>query len=253
MRRCIWCLKQNQDAAVEHIIPEALWCPDELVLTGGVVCKSCNNGLGHLDQAVSADLDFIAFQAGIRRKKGRPPAIDSRGNVRGTLEPSGPTLTFNMDHAPVTAHDGSTLGGYRGRGRNVRAKLQRHDKLAEVTFDVPFGGTDKFVRGIVKIGFSLLAFRVGADQVLDAHFDAVRHFVRGGEGVRHIVVSTDEDARYRHQVTPFTFRESGEHAMAFRLGLPEFLIEFSPEDRFPDLVMLAQESRRGRWTVLPMK
>lgn len=250
---CIWCLETNADKRVEHIIPEPLGCPPELEWKEGAVCGRCNNGLGHLDQAVIHDLDFQAFMAGIPRKRGRPPAIDSRGNVRGTLEPSGPTLTINMDRGDIKAHDGSRLAGYRGGNRDIKGEFERSGALAEISFKVPLGKNLKFVRGITKIAFTLLAHRIGADQVLESHFDAVRRYVLGGEGVRHIVVSADGDTQYRHEVTSFTFKKSGEHAIAVRLGVPEFLVEFSSEDRFQDLVMLAQEFRPGQWTVLPVE
>lgn len=222
------------------------------MLRDGIVCRRCNNGLGHLDQAVIDDLDFPAFMAGIPRKKGRPPAILSRGNVLGTVEVTGPTLSFNMDPTATMAHDGSRLAGYRGSRRNVRAELNRSGDLAEVKFDVPFGENPKFIRGVTKIAFSIVAHRIGHEYLLDPRFNAVRRFVVNGEGTRHIVVTSDGDAKYRHEITPLTFKETGEQAVIFRLGVVEFLVEFSAEDRFPDLVMLAQACRPGRWAVLPM-
>jgi len=84
MTDCIWCKKTTQKIAEEHIIPDALGCPANLVLTKGEVCQACNNGLAHLDQAVADEFDMIAFNENIPRKGGRPPVVLGRGNVVGT-------------------------------------------------------------------------------------------------------------------------------------------------------------------------
>jgi HNH endonuclease len=66
MLPCIWCTKLNASTAVEHIIPEALGCPNGFVLKDGAVCESCNNNLGHLDQAVLDEFDMLVFLAGVK-------------------------------------------------------------------------------------------------------------------------------------------------------------------------------------------
>lgn len=77
---CIWCLKPSTDSDKEHIFPEALGCPPELMLPGHAVCRKCNNDLAHLDLAVIDDFDFSRFLYGIPRKKNRPPEISGRGD-----------------------------------------------------------------------------------------------------------------------------------------------------------------------------
>jgi hypothetical protein len=104
MSKCIWCLNESTVNHVEHIVPEALGCPDNFVLTNEEVCIKCNNGLGHIDQAVIDDFDFPAFMAGIPRKGGKPPIISSRGNVKGAVEPNGPGISFNMEKHAVKDH-----------------------------------------------------------------------------------------------------------------------------------------------------
>jgi len=44
-RTCIWCKSEHTDRSVEHIVPESLGCPRELVLRNGEVCDVCNSRL----------------------------------------------------------------------------------------------------------------------------------------------------------------------------------------------------------------
>jgi hypothetical protein len=81
MTVCIWCLRENSSRAIEHIIPDALGCPEEFVLTAGVVCEKCNNRLGQVDQAVIADLEISAFQAGVPRKTENHQAFIAMGTL----------------------------------------------------------------------------------------------------------------------------------------------------------------------------
>src|SRR5918995_740309 len=119
MLRCIWCKKPNVDTDIEHIIPEALGCPEGFVLTAGAVCGSCNNNLGHLDQAVIDEFDIPAFIAGVRGKRGRPPKINSRGNMFGTWGESGPVIHVNMGRNPIKAEGGHLLAAPGKSKRNI--------------------------------------------------------------------------------------------------------------------------------------
>ena len=123
MTNCIWCTKANQDLAEEHIIPDALGCPSDLVLRKGKVCQSCNNRLGHLDRAVVDEFDMVAFHENIPRKGGKAPAIHSRGNVVATRCSTGSVMTFNMEKHSVKAHCGTTVGAYGKSTRNIKARL----------------------------------------------------------------------------------------------------------------------------------
>lgn len=227
---CIWCLEHAKGKHEEHIIPEALGCPKGFVLPGTVVCLRCNNGLGHLDQAVINEFDFQVFMAGVPRKKGRPPAIRSRGNVLATIEPSGPTYTYNMDPVAITAHDGSRLAPYRGSKRDIRAKFTKQGHLAAINFDIPFGQNPKFLRGVTKIALSSLAYFLGAPLARSPAFNSIRRFVREGVGNRHLLVTFDSDATYFNRVLAPNVSPSGEYAITFRIGSVEFLVDLSEKE-----------------------
>lgn len=50
---CIWCRQSVKDRIPEHIIPEAIGCPDGMVLDRGEVCGECNHRLAKLDRVLA--------------------------------------------------------------------------------------------------------------------------------------------------------------------------------------------------------
>lgn len=170
---------------VEHIVPEVLGCPPGFILPADIICKSCNNGMGHLDQAVADDFDFLSFQAGIPRKKGKPAVIASRGNVYGFKGEDGPSIYFNMDSRDIVATDGTHVAAYRGSERNVKATFEKESPYVRVSFDITLGKSKKFQRGIYKIAFSALAYFLGPNVLFKAKYDRIRQYVRKGSGTRH--------------------------------------------------------------------
>lgn len=252
---CIWCLEPATDGHKEHIIPEALGCPHGFVLPGTVVCRKCNNDLAHLDQAVLDEFDFVVFMAGVPRKKGRKPVVRSRRNVLATVENDEPTYTFNMESYPVKAHDGSRLAGFRGSKRDVRGQLSNQDGLASIKFEIPFGQTPKFVRGITKIAFSSLAYFLGAPLARSSTFEPIRRFVMDGVGERHLMLKFGSDSTYRNEVWPPYVSPSGEYTVAFRIAYIEFLVDLSEEESLLNIFQSKMPEFFGEknWCTLPIK
>lgn len=253
MATCIWCRGTNRPSAIEHIIPESLGCPEGFVLSDGIVCRRCNNGLAHLDQAVAEDFDFLSFMAGVPRKKKRRPEIRSRGNVVGTTGPTGVEFSINMERYPVKAHDGSRLAPFGGSGRNVNATFEHDGRRAKSSFSLPIGQNPKFIRGIVKIAFSSLAYFLGAATAHAENFDPVRVFVREGKGERPILLMSNPEGGYFNQVWPPYRSESGHYAVTFRLAVVEFCVDLSPTlGLYPLLKQKTIESYgQSGWTSLP--
>jgi hypothetical protein len=225
------------------------------VLSEGAVCRRCNNGLAHLDQAVIEDFDIIVYMAGVPRKKGRPPEIRNRGNVIATTGPSGKEISINMERHSVEAHDGSILGAFGKSDRNINVAFEHDCNLAKTSFSVPIGRNPKFVRGIVKIAFSSLAYFLGADAALAVDFDCIRLFVRDGMGERFILLAPTSDTAYNNRVWPPYQSERGEYAMKFRLGSLEFCVDLSPNlTLFPMFKKKATEMYgESGWSYLPIK
>jgi len=251
--RCIWCSGLAADDHIEHIIPEALGCPLNFTLPGTVVCRKCNNGLAHLDQAVADEFDFIVFSTGVRRKGGKTPVISSRGNVLGTVRAGTPALSFNMERHPVLAHDGSRLAPYRRSKRNIDAKFEVHDQEAKVSFESSFGDSPKFVRGLTKIAFSSFAYFLGPAAALESQFEPVRQFVRSGRGNRHVMLLVSSDTQYRNSAWPPYRHETGYFAVPLRIAHIEFLLDLSPNECLLPALEGKQFEQAGTdgWCVLP--
>jgi hypothetical protein len=179
--------------------------------------------------------DILAFMADVRRKRGRPPKINSRGNMFGTWTESGPIIHINMGRKPVKTVAGNVLAASGKSKRNIKADLQRSGNIADVSFQIRLGEGSKFVRGIVKIAFSSLAFFLGPSEVLASHFDPVRRFVIEGDGVRKIILMGAADNQFINQVWSPLRHETGDYyAIRFRLARVELVVDLSPDMRlFP--------------------
>lgn len=228
MTTCIWCKAVDAPSSIEHIIPEALGCPLGFQLTGGIVCKSCNNGLGHIDSAVVDEYDFALFGANIPRKGGRDPEVRSRGNVIAKRGAGGPEIYFNMEPYAVPGPSGESLPPFKGKARNVKAQFEVDGALAKVSFDVPFGQGPKFVRGLHKIALSSLAHFLGPELALESKFDPVRHFVIKGHGNRQVLFKPADDDKYAHLVSPPYQSADGQYLVGMRIGIAEFIADLSP-------------------------
>jgi hypothetical protein len=73
---CIWCQKEFERLSIEHGIPQALGCPDALVMRD-VICARCNTALGMVDQALLKQFEVFTVLCGVPREKGRRPTIDN--------------------------------------------------------------------------------------------------------------------------------------------------------------------------------
>lgn len=252
MPTCIWCLTEGAPSSTEHIIPEALGCPKDFVLTGGIVCKSCNNAVAHLDRAVIDDFEMMAYLANVPRKGGRPALARSRGNLIATRGRSGPEISINMDPKATLAHDGTTSGAFGKSRRNVNATLTKEGSIGRVSFATTIGEDPKFVRGITKIAFSSFTYFEGAGAALDERFAAVRAFVRDGVGQRPVLMMASEDPAYKNEAWPPYKSETGDYSVTFRLAAAEFLVDLSPElslsSRFSDEL---NKKNIQNWTWLP--
>ena len=254
MKKCIWCLRSNSDTAIEHIIPEALGCPENFIFNDGTVCQSCNNKLGHLDRAVIQDFDIVAFEYGIKRKGNKPPLVTSRGNFTAGYSPKEKYYVINMDKKAVTDPLGYTVVPYNGGERHIKAKLTLNSGMANVNFDVEFAKSKKFRRGIYKIALSSLAYFLGRDITLDNTFNDVRSFVNKGKGDRTILLKTTKDKTYKNQVWPPYVDKHGYYSIVIRLAAVEIVADLSPDQSMAPLLKEMSEKIYGDdgWSYMPL-
>lgn len=253
--RCIWCQGPAGGHHVEHIVPEVIGCPPNFVLPAEIICLSCNNGLGHLDQAVADDFDFVSFQAGIPRKKGRPAGITGRGNVYGLRGANGPEIFFNMDPVPILASDGTHVAAYRGSERNIKANLEKGESCAQISFQVTFGQAKKFQRGIYKIALSALVYFIGPKELYKPKYDQLRQYVRKGSGTRHFIVLAETDSGdYHHKFVPPFVSPTGDYVLEFRLACVRFIVDLSESESYLPKIAEAANREVGEkgWTVVPI-
>ena len=144
---------------------------------------ACNNGLGHVDQALLREFEIIAFTRGVKRKGGRPPMINNWAAVRGRYGENGPEIHLNAGPQTVEA-----------LGKNLHAASPRNGihavttgpmipgQQCEIKFQQQFGRDPKFRRAIYKVALASLAYFRGADEALRDAYDPTRAFVRTGKG-----------------------------------------------------------------------
>jgi hypothetical protein len=159
-----------------------------------------------------------------------------------------------MESVPVRDVDGRILGGFGKSRRNIRAKFNRFGSVGRISFDTTLGDSPKFVRGIVKIAFSSLAYFLGSELALHRSFDPIRSFVMEGIGERRVLLMQTSDVNYRNQVWPPYKNEKEEYSVVFRLASIEFFVDLSPSmSLFPAMKQKAKEIYgESGWTFLPV-
>ncbi len=249
---CIWCLQPSKAKAREHIIPEALGCPDGFWLNNGEVCESCNNKLAHLDQAVIDEFDILLFLNGIPRKKNKKAVVSNRGKLKAYFNNNVPTIFINMDPKPVY-FDGSYIAAFGKSKRNVKASFDIKGSDAHISFSPTFGENPKFIRGLVKIAMSSLVYFIDHNQVLQSKYDPIRKFVIKNEGNRKIFWGESKDLKFRNQVWLPYIDNEGNYSIIIRLGIAEFIVDLSPKmTLMPKLYTKVKKCHDEKgWTILP--
>jgi hypothetical protein len=252
MTQCIWCKESGNPTSKEHIIPEALGCPPDLVLTNGEVCKLCNEQLGFLDRALLDDFDIPACQAGVPRKRNRPPRIDSRGNMVGYQTNDGPVFAINMERHPVTTPEGVRVAAFGKSSRNIRANIEKAGDKAQISYEVSIGLSPLFARSLHKIALSSTVYFLGREIALDPSLDYVRNYVRNGVGERRIIALTTNDPEYRNMVWA-PYRHNNDLTVTLRLAMLEFVVDLSPDQSvLPMLTEKLQQTHGEKgWSLLP--
>lgn len=224
---CIWCKNIVVESVPEHIIPEPLGCPQNFILENKEICKECNNNLGHIDQALIDDFDIIIFQNNIHRKKNKKPIISNRGNLFGKDTSYGNTYFINMENYIIRTPFGDKVSSFKGQKRNIKAKFSLNGDKAKVNFSTEIGNSQKFVRGIYKIGFEALVFRYGVVEALKTKYDSIRQYVMEGISKRKILISTPEKLIYKNELFDFWLTEKDDYVATFRLGYFDFVVDLS--------------------------
>lgn len=249
---CIWCKRPVRRSNIEHILPESLGCPSDHVLRDGV-CMACNNGLGHIDQALLRQFEIVAFMRGIPRKGGRPPVINSWSGIRGRISDQGPEFHINAGPGTIETFGGSLHAASPRNGiHSVKMEPLIVGERSDISFKQEFGRDPKLRRAIYKVGFGTLALRLGVAEALRDVYDPVRAFVRKGAGDFDVLMLADQ--------------ADGHHFFGYPALLPGctlpiielavfgvwFAVDFDPQQR--GLVQMGAaltERQVPNWMILP--
>jgi hypothetical protein len=255
MNCCVWCKQENNDTVEEHIIPDSLGCPRNLIFRNGEVCGSCNNQLAHIDQSLCADFEITKFMFGIPAKGGRHPAISSRGNLIGKYINGAPDLNVNMDRTPVTHHDGTRIGAYGKSPKNVMATFKKMGEQAQITITQNGIINElKSIRAVHKIALESVAHFHGTAAALDCRFDPVRKYVLRGIGDRRILLMYPEDPKvYRHEVHIGADSEGIPCVALLRLACINVAVDLTPtQEAIPRFEDACRKLYGDRWTWAPI-
>jgi len=252
IERCIWCLKLIRKGSEEHVLPDALGCPPHLVLGVGV-CMACNNGLGHVDQALIRQFEILAFVHGVRRKKGRAPAIHMWAPIKGRYVEGKPEIHLNAGPQVVESN-----------GRRLTAASPANG-ITDVVFDTPGAGEEatvgfrqelgrepKLARALLKVALGSVALNWGLSLARDSRFDPVRAFVRKGVGDFDILLTQGRPGCSHHVSAPM-LRPGDELPLVeitlFGIG---FVVDTDPAQAGLAVLRRAFEQDGGvPWMILP--
>jgi len=253
--RCIWCGDSTTGhEPPEHVVPEAIGCPEDFVLRNGEVCASCNHGLAHLDQALIHDLEVYALLAGVPRKRGRGAKVSSYGNLQAEVKDSHANFFFNMDPVPVTLDSGKQLPGFRGRERDIRASIAVDGSTATIEFPLEFGRSPKVARALVKLGAEYLCWAIGRDVAADVIAGPIADFVLRGAGYRPVILTGADWSKYQHRFEHIGRVDGQGWYVYFRLAHSEVIVDLSSDlAAFRTMAPHLYETLGPKgWTTLPL-
>jgi len=251
---CIWCGATHYVPSREHVVPESLGCPPELILKTGV-CKPCNNRLGLIDQALLAQFEVATVMLGVPRKRGRRPTIDNAPSIAGRATATGPEFFFNGGPGPMQAL-GRTLKPAKPSTGISMHSLSVNGAVAEMRFSQVFGQDRRFRRALYKLGLGLVAYYLGPQTAVGPEFDHIRRFVVDDQGDLSFMLAfgQDEEIRVDHQFSrPFTGPNGEGPSFGVRLFAVDMVLDLTI-----DQVMLRTirgvadaQPQLGDWIAIP--
>lgn len=255
MSLCIWCKNTVTENTLEHIIPEALGCPECFILNNGEICNPCNNRFGHIDHALISAFDFQALLAGVSRKNGKKAVISNKGNFYAQQTDDGPIIHVNMNKKSVSINNKVNLGGYGKSKRNVKGSFEINGDSWGGELKFEFGDDPKLVRALYKIGLEALVYFFGAETALNEEYDTIRKFVLTGKGDLKAILTFSNDKKYRNEVYNPYEKEGVGYGICIRIANILFHIDLTKKQKLLPVLekeLIKQHGSNG-WTILPVK
>lgn len=233
MSRCIWCLREHPDSAIEHVIPQAVGCPPDLVLRDGEVCRPCNSHLGvRVDVALVHNFEQMLAIAELQATGKTHRRLAGIGNMQISDMPSGQHVAFSMGSTAIVDEAGTRVGPLRRDRRHATATFRDlGNGQGEISGEIAFIHDDRFSRALHKIALELLVFTPTPDIVYESRFDLIRDYVMRGVGTRRVVMAyTEHDWKARKQQVILS-PDGGVTAEFLFCGCV-FFVDLSPQQTF---------------------
>jgi len=252
--RCIYCLQESTEAPPEHVIPEALGCPEEAILRKGEVCQGCNNGLAHLDVALADSFDLARFFTNQPTKKGKPPTIAGRSNVTTIVTNGEPILHINLGPGDVKLPDGRVLKAPNKKGNSLRGKLVVDaNGKATIQGEAHAFQNPKFTRAIHKVAIGIIAGTLSRSAALSESLNPAREFVLTGAGPKRTILCRIPTTEWKYLHRAWAPRTSAEgYCVVFVLCGYQFTVDCTPtQASIPRMLKLIPTlDPKARWLTL---
>lgn len=225
---CIWCAKQP-GRSLEHIVPDALGCPPEFVLTQGV-CADCNHRNGKLDRALLTPFEIQTVINGVPRKGGRKPTVDGFRSFSSGYDANGLTIFMNRERHPVQLPNGKWLQGTYSDDPIFDASIEpQPDGTARVKFSYQMRFDRKSVRCLFKICVESIAFFEGFEAARDPIFNPIKHFVLEGGGNYKAAMQPSSNSPHELYITPMFSEKELHRSCHISLHGVDILCDFHPK------------------------
>ena len=195
---CFAC-KKPQTLTLEHIIPESIGGR----LKARLYCKTCNDTFGHaLDDEISKQFGWIGTLLNIKRERGDPQPYEVKEVTSGTtLVFDGKGLKRKRPIVKVESIDGRKLDLADITARSEKELKEICTSIQE-RYEIP-GGIKTFQdihpgptdaekeitidnvllrRAVSKIAYGFLCIKLPKDIILSSQFEAIRQYMKTGEG-----------------------------------------------------------------------
>jgi hypothetical protein len=247
--KCIFCFQDSSDSPPEHIISEALGCPEDAVLRNNEVCRRCNHRLGGLDEALVNSLDIPRLLAGQRGKRRRGPSVSGRRNIMASAHGSETTLYINAGPGDVTLPNGRVLKEPDGSSASVVASESVSCGIARIRIKATLLHDRRLARALHKVALEVVALYHGVDAALASSLNSARRYVLTGEGgPRRVYVLLCLNEEYQTQLwAPYS-----DLVVPIRLAAFEFLVDLKdPQSSLPRLSeAFAVVGANRKWKVI---
>lgn len=178
MGPCLYCLTENGEPSVEHVVPLGLGEHADIVLPADAVCAACNNWLGEQVDEPLIQLAEIRIIRGLYQVPNRKGAVVDHIE----LAPGTGTLEFTPDgsvrfHLYVPA--GEPTPKYEvGETYTETIRPARGGLLSQ---------RRRTARALIRMGLGLVYLEYGPAEALSPKFDPTRAYLLGA-GQRHALL-----------------------------------------------------------------